>query len=124
MKNILLHWCIDFDLSHVGVAPILMVGQGCNLYHKCPDRSSFRVCEGNPHPAAGFPQFKQFDLLKIVKVISGPDGYLIWCVALVGFVVCVYANAVDCCFPAELDVDQMRLATVRLPICVWRKSNN
>ena len=116
VENILLCGCIHLDLSHVGISTVLMIRQRCDLNHKSPDWLAFGVSKGNPNPTSGLPELKKLDLLKIVEVIPNPDGDFIGCVALVGFVVCVDGDAVNCRLAAELDVDEVRLGAVRLPV--------
>ena len=49
-----------------------------------------------------------------------PENVPIWCVTLISLVVCVYADIIHCCFLAELNVHQVGLWTVRLPIGIIR----
>jgi len=41
-----------------------------------------------------------------------------WCIAFVCLVISIDANVTDCHFASKLDVDEMWLRPIRLPVCV------
>ena len=62
----------------------------------------------------------QFILARPVPISGGCQSLPVWCVALVLFEVGVDAHLLDSGLSFELDVDEVRLGTVRLPVALQR----
>jgi len=54
---------VDFDLAHVGVPAILMVGDYCNLHHKSSQWIVVDVLDWNYYPSTWLGQFDYFNFL-------------------------------------------------------------
>ena len=108
-------WRVNLNLTNVCVTSILMVGKNGDLDQKGTD-GRLVVLERNHDPTVGFMEFHVLDLLQIMKMITDTNGNSKRSVRFVQFVVCVDAHVLDQHLLLELDVDQVRLGPVRLPI--------
>lgn len=115
-----LHWSIHPDLPHMSVPAILMIRQGSDLYHECPDGFPFRVCQADRDPTTRLTEFKQLYFLEVMEVVSSSDRDLVRCVTLIWFEVCVEGHAVDGRFATELDVDKVWLYSIWLPVGIYK----
>lgn len=96
---------MDSDLSHVCVAPILMIADDRDLDHERSDRILSAVLDRNDNPATRLAKVDYFYFVEIVEVSSAPDGDSGWRVRLVELVIAVDEDLADCRLARELNVD-------------------
>lgn len=102
----LLHWRVDFDLPHVCVSAVLVVGKNRDLDHEGADRLVRPLIhQRDVDPAAGLHHLQLPDFLKVVKVVAHSDRDLTGRVALVRFIIGVNTQHLHRRPPPELYVD-------------------
>lgn len=109
---------MDADLPHVGVPSVLMVRDHGDLQHEGAYGLDVPILDGYLHPAGGFGEIHDLQLLQIVEVRAGAYGDPGGGVAFVQLVVGVDVDLADVRPLVELDVHQVRQLPVRLPVRV------
>ena len=109
-------WRVDLNLADVGVAPVLVVGQYGHLDKVCTKHAA--VCRllarrQDGDPTARLVELLDMDLLQVVEGAARADRDLRGRVALVQLEVSIDDDLVDVHLLVKLDVDQVRLGTVR-----------
>lgn len=68
----------NLDPANVSVSSILVVGQNCELQHKCANRPVGGIPQGHTHPTWWFCQLQLFHFCQIVRMVTNSDGDSAW----------------------------------------------
>lgn len=111
---------VDPDLSHVGVAPILVITYHSHLDHEGSNGILADVLDGNDDPSRRLAQVDDFDFVEVVEVRSSSDADSWRRVGLVELVIAVNVDLADGRLSGKLNINQVWQLAIWLPISLHR----